>query len=312
MSNTISGKQPDTSMKLGKITLPNPVMTASGTFGFGYGFTQWYDINCLGGISIKGTTREPRFGNPTPRIAECASGMLNAVGLQNPGVDVVVAEEMPKLRKVYNGTVLANISGFSLDEYVYTAQKFDECDAVDLLEINISCPNVKHGGMAFGTSCDAAAQVTQAVKQVVKKPVYVKLSPNVTSIAEIAKACEAAGADGLVVINTLLGMRINPRTGKPIVSTGMSGFSGPAIKPVALRMVYEVCGAVKIPVIGVGGIATADDVLEFISAGASAVQVGSQNLVDPYAAKTIVESLPMVMAAYGIQSLQSIQGRARA
>ncbi len=311
MSQTQNSSQPNTTMRLGDILLPNPVMTASGTFGFGYGYTQWYDINCLGGISIKGTTQHPRFGNPTPRIAECASGMLNAVGLQNPGVEAVIAEEMPKLRKVYNGTVLANISGFSLDEYVYTAQKFDEDPATDILEINISCPNVKHGGMAFGTSCNAAAEVTSAVKKVVKKPVYIKLSPNVTSIAEIAKACEEAGADGLVTINTLLGMRINPRTGKPIVSTGMSGFSGPAIKPVALRMVYEVCQAVKIPVIGVGGIATADDVLEFISAGASAVQVGSQNLVDPYAAKAIVENLPMVMQAYGIESLQSIQGRAQ-
>lgn len=302
---------PDVSVELCGVPLPNPIIPASGTFGFGYEMAAWYDINCLGAISLKGTTKESRFGNPTPRIAECASGMLNAVGLQNPGVNAVCTEELPKLRSVYNGVSIANISGFSIEEYVYTAQKFNKDDTIQLLEVNISCPNVQHGGMAFGTSCMAAEEVTKAVKAVVNKPVLVKLSPNVTNITEIAKACEQAGADGLVVINTLLGMRINPRTGKPIVSTGMCGFSGPAIKPVALRMVYEVCGAVSIPVVGVGGIADADDVLEFISAGATAVQVGSQNLVDPYACKTLVETLPHVMKAYGIDSLQSIRGRAQ-
>lgn len=301
---------PDITTSLSGIAMPNPVIPASGTFGFGYGMAEWYDLNLLGGISLKGVTQEARFGNPTPRIAECASGMLNAVGLQNPGVEAVLAEELPRLRKVYQGLVIANISGFSLQEYVYTAQKFDADDTAAILEINVSCPNVQHGGMAFGTSPQAAAEVTAAVKKAVKKPVYIKLSPNVTDIAAVALACEEAGADGLVLINTLLGMRIHPRTGKPIVSIGSCGFSGPAIKPVALRMVYEVSRVVKIPIIGVGGIACADDVLEFISAGASAVQVGSQNLVDPYACPKIIEELPQVMREYGIASLQSIKGRA--
>lgn len=300
----------DLRVNLSGIELKNPIIPASGTFGFGYGMSSWYDINVLGGISLKGTTQNARFGNPTPRIAECASGMLNAVGLQNPGVDVVVEQELPKLRAAYGGMVIANISGFGIDEYVYTAQKFDQDPTADILEINVSCPNVEHGGMAFGTSPEAAAEVTAAVKKVVKKPVYIKLSPNVTSIVDVAIACEEAGADGLVLVNTLLGMRIHPRTGKPIVSIGSCGFSGPAIKPVALRMVYETYKAVKIPIIGVGGIATADDVLEFISAGAAAVQVGSQNLVDPYACPTIIEELPKVMDKYGIESIQSIQGRA--
>lgn len=301
---------PDITTSLSGIVLPNPVIPASGTFGFGYEMASWYDINVLGGISLKGTTKDARFGNPTPRIAECASGMLNAVGLQNPGVEAVIAEELPKLRKVYSGLAIANISGFVLEEYVYTAQKFDADDTAAILEINVSCPNVQHGGMAFGTSPQAAAEVTAAVKKVVKKPVYIKLSPNVTDIVAVARACEEAGADGLVLINTLLGMRIDPRAGKPIVSIGSCGFSGPAVKPVALRMVHDVCKAVKVPVIGVGGIATADDVLEFVSAGASAVQVGSQNLVDPYACPKIIESLPKVMEEYGIESLQSIKGRA--
>ena len=304
--------KPDTRVVLCGKTLPNPVITASGTFGFGYEMAEWFSLNMLGGISMKGTTAAPRFGNPTPRIAECAGGLLNAVGLQNPGVKAVIAEELPKLRERYDGAVFANISGFSVDEYVEVSKLFDTQPGVDFLEINISCPNVKSGGMAFGTSAAAAAQVVRTVRQRVKKPIFIKLSPNVTSIIEIAKACEAEGADGLVVANTLLGMRIEPCSGRPIVSTATCGFSGPAVKPVILRMVYEVCGAVNIPVIGVGGIASADDVLEYISAGAVAVQVGSQTLVDPAACKTIIETLPVVMEAYKIDSLQSIMGRARA
>lgn len=303
-------KNVDIAVQLCGVPLPNPVIPASGTFGFGYEMAEWYDINCLGAISLKGTTQAARFGNPTPRIAECEAGMLNAVGLQNPGVETVIAEEIPKLQKVYNGVSIANVSGFSLEEYVYTATCMDACSAVDILEINISCPNVQHGGMAFGATPEAAALVTKAVKKQVKKPVIMKLTPNVTDIVAVAKACEQAGADGLVLINTLLGMRIHPRTGKPIVSIGMCGFSGPAIKPVALRMVYQACAAVNIPVVGVGGIQNADDVLEFISAGATAVQVGSQNLVDPFACKNIIEELPIKMQEYGIKSLAAIKGRA--
>lgn len=303
---------PDTAVTLCGKTLPNPVITASGTFGFGYEMADWFDLNILGGMSLKGTTGAPRYGNPTPRIAECAAGMLNAVGLQNPGVRVVIDEEIPKMREVYNGVVLANISGFSIDEYVEVAKLFDAADGIDLLELNISCPNVKHGGMAFGTDPETAAKVVRTVRQRVKKPLLVKLSPNVTSIIEIAKAVEAEGADGLVVANTLLGMRIEPCSGRPVVSTATCGFSGPAVKPVILRMVYECCGAVNIPVVGVGGIASADDVLEYIAAGATAVQVGSATLIDPTACRTIIETLPGVMAAYGIDSLQSYQGRARA
>ena len=309
-TDTTNPLLPDIRVNLCGVPLKNPVIPASGTFGFGYEMADWYDINCLGGISLKGTTQEPRFGNPTPRIAETASGMLNAVGLQNPGVEKVASEELPRLAKVYNGAVLANISGFSIDEYVYTCKIMDAQESVDLLEVNISCPNVKHGGMAFGTSAKAAAEVTAAVKKVVNKPVLIKLSPNVTDITEIAIACEAAGADGLVLINTLLGMRIEPRTGKPIVSTGSCGFSGPAIKPVALRMVYQVSAAVKIPIIGLGGIADADDVLEFISAGATAVEVGTANLINPYACKEIIEALPLVMEEYNIKDLNTIRGRA--
>lgn len=305
-------KKPDTKVVLCGKTLPNPVIAASGTFGFGYEMANWFNLDILGGISMKGTTAAPRFGNPTPRIAECAGGMLNAVGLQNPGIKAVVADELPRLRKVYSGAVFANISGFSVDEYVEVSKQFDAEDGVDFLEINISCPNVKSGGMAFGTNPLAAAEVVRTVRQRVKKPMFIKLSPNVTSIAEIAKACQAEGADGLVVANTLLGMRIEPSSGKPIVSTATCGFSGPAVKPVILRMVYEVCGAVDLPVIGVGGIASADDVLEYISAGAAAVQVGSQTLVQPTACKTIIESLPVLMGAYGINSLAKIKGRARA
>lgn len=300
----------DMTVDLCGVTLKNSVIPASGTFGYGYEMAEWYDLNLLGGIALKGTTREARFGNPTPRIAEAASGMLNAVGLQNPGVDAVLAEELPKLRRVYTGPAIANISGFSIEEYVYVAQKFDANPEAALLEINISCPNVKCGGMAFGTSPEAAAEVTAAVKAAVKKPILIKLSPNVTDIAAIARACENAGADGLVLINTLLGMRIDPLSGKPIVSTGSCGFSGPAIKPVALRMVWDCCKAVNIPVVGVGGIADAWDVLEFLSAGAAAVQVGAQNLVDPYACRNIIEDLAALMQGYGFGSLADIRGRA--
>lgn len=298
------------SVKLGDWELENPVIPASGTFGFGYEFAQFFDLDCLGSISLKGTTRQPRFGNPTPRIAECESGIINAIGLQNPGIDRVIAEELPKLRKVFHKKAIANISGFSIEEYVHTAALFDQQEEIGILEINISCPNVKHGGMAFGTQPEAAAAVCRAVKQIAHKPVYMKLSPNVTDIVAIAKAVAEAGADGIVLINTLLGMRIEPRTGKPIVSTKMAGFSGPAIKPVALRMVYQVAEAVDLPIIGVGGIQSADDVIEFLSAGASAVQVGAQNLVDPWACPKIIEELPFKMDEYGIENLSDIIWRA--
>lgn len=301
---------PDLRVKLGDLTLKNPVIPASGTFGFGYEMARFYDINLLGAISLKGTTLEGRFGNPTPRIAECDRGLLNAIGLQNPGVDAVIAGEIPRLRQVYSGPVIANISGFALEEYAETAARLDACPDVDILEINISCPNVKHGGMAFGTQPEAAREVTEAVKARCKKPVYMKLSPNVTDIAAIARACEQGGADGLVLINTLLGMVIDPRSGKPVVSTGAAGFSGPAVKPVAVRMVYQVYAATKLPIIGVGGMATADDVIEMLSAGASAVQVGAQNLVDPWACRRIIDELPAKMEQYGISSLQEIIGRA--
>ena len=300
----------DIKVKLGGLELKNPVIPASGTFGFGYEMARFYDLNELGAIALKGTTLNARFGNPTPRIAECREGLLNAIGLQNPGVHTVIDSEIPRLRQVYRGPVIANISGFSLEEYVETARLLDGCADVDILEINISCPNVKHGGMAFGTQPEAAHEVTAAVKAACAKPVYMKLSPNVTDIAAIARACEQGGADGLVLINTLLGMVIDPRSGRPVVSTGAAGFSGPAVKPVAVRMVYQVCAATNLPVIGVGGIATADDVLEMLSAGASAVQVGAQNLVNPWACKEIIDALPGVMQRYGIESLQSIVGRA--
>jgi dihydroorotate dehydrogenase (NAD+) catalytic subunit len=293
---------------LGAIELKNPVMPASGTFGFGYEMAEFYDLDLLGAISLKGTTAEERFGNPTPRIAECERGMLNAIGLQNPGVDVVIERELPRVRALYHGVLLANISGFSVEEYVHVASLFDKSD-VDILEINISCPNVRHGGMAFGTDPGAAKAVTEAVKAVTHKPVYMKLSPNVTDIAAIARACAEGGADGITLINTLLGMVIDPRTGRPIVSTKMSGFSGPAIKPVALRMVYQVAEAVDLPIIGVGGIATADDVIEFMSAGASAVQVGAENLVNPTACADIIADLIPTMDRYGIANLTEIIGR---
>ena len=290
--------------------LDNPVIPASGTFGFGYEFSQFYDINMLGSIATKGTTRESRYGNPTPRIAECDRGMINAVGLQNPGIDKVISEEFPKLKEVYHKKVVANVSGFSVEEYVECAKKMDAEDIVGIIEINVSCPNVSHGGMSFGTDPQAAAEVTRAVKAVTTKPVFIKLTPNVTDIVSIAKACEEAGADGISMINTLLGARFDLKTGKPIIANIMGGFSGPAIKPVALRMVYQVYKAVNIPIIGIGGIATAEDVIEMMSAGATAIQVGAENCRNPYACKQIIEDLPKVMDKYGINTLKEIIGRA--
>ncbi len=298
----------NTKVNLCGIELDNPVIPASGTFGFGYEFAELYDINCLGTFSFKGTTKDPRFGNPTPRIAECDNGMINAVGLQNPGVEKVIAEELPKLKKCFSKPVMANVSGFSLEEYAYTCEKLDKEEQVGWLEVNISCPNVHGGGMSFGTSPEAAAEVTKAVKAVTTKPVIIKLSPNVTDIVSIAKACEEAGADGVSLINTLLGMRIDLKTGKPVIANKMGGFSGPAIKPVGIRMVYQVSQAVKIPVIGMGGVSTAEDVIEYIMAGATAVEVGAANLVDPYASRVIVENLPDVMIKYGIKKLSDIKG----
>lgn len=300
----------DTRVTLGGIVLANPVIPASGTFGFGQEFRQFYDINILGTFSFKGTTREARFGNDTPRIAECTAGMLNAVGLQNPGVEHVLAHELPELETSFHKPVMANVNGFSVEEYAYVAQKLDAAPQVGWLEVNVSCPNVHGGGMAFGTNAENAAAVTRAVKAVTRKPVFVKLSPNVTDIVSIAKACEDAGADGLSLINTLLGMRISLRTKKPVLANTMGGFSGPAVFPVALRMVYQVARAVRVPVIGMGGVATADDVLEMMLAGATAVQVGAQNLVNPYACKEIIETLPQAMAKYGITTLTDIIGGA--
>lgn len=296
----------DLSVTLSGVKLDNPVIPASGTFGFGQEFLPYYDINILGSLSFKGTTAESRYGNPTPRIAECPNGMLNSVGLQNPGVDHVIAHELPALRKVFHKPIVANISGFSIDEYVTCVEKLTREEQVEILEVNISCPNVHGGGMAFGTSPEAAASVTRAVKQVATKPVYIKLSPNVTDIVSIAKACEDAGADGLSLINTLLGMRIDMKRRKPVLANVMGGYSGPGIFPVALRMVYQVTGAVKIPVIGMGGIATARDVIEMMMAGAKAVQVGAANLVNPYACKEIIEQLPVEMDKLGIDRLSDI------
>lgn len=295
--------------RLGNIVLKNPVIPASGTFAFGYEMSRFYDINVLGGIAIKAATLEKRYGNPLPRVAECREGMLNAIGLQNPGVAEILGHEVPRLRKQYKGVVIANVAGFSLEEYVQVASAMDAAEGIDVLEINVSCPNVQHGGMAFGVTPEGVSSVCKAVKAAVKKPVFMKLSPNVTDIAAIAAACEEAGADGLTMINTLLGMVVDTRTGRPIVSTKMAGFSGPAIKPIALRMVYQVYEKVKIPIIGVGGITCADDVIEMMSVGASAVQVGSQTLTDPWACKKIVEELPEKMDRYGIESLKSIIGR---
>ena len=298
------------SVKLCGIELDNPVIPASGTFGYGYEFAELYDINLLGTFSFKGTTRDPRFGNPTPRIAECTAGMINAVGLQNPGVEKVLSEELPKMRKVFHKKVMANVSGFSVDDYAYTCQKLDACDEIGWLEVNVSCPNVHGGGMSFGTSPEAAAEVVRAVKAVTTKPVIIKLSPNVTDIVSIARACEEAGADGISLINTLLGMRIDLRTKKPVIANKMGGFSGPAILPVALRMVYQVSSAVSIPVVGMGGVSCAEDVIEMMLAGATAVEVGAANLVDPFVCKTIIEDLPRVMDKYGIKNLKDIIGGA--
>ncbi len=297
----------DLSVTLSGVKLDNPIIPASGTYGFGQEFLPYYDINILGSLSFKGTTAESRFGNPTPRIAECPNGMLNSVGLQNPGVDHVIAHELPELRKVFHKPIVANISGFSIDEYVECVSKLTKEDQVEILEVNISCPNVHGGGMAFGTSPEAAASVTRAVKQVATKPVYIKLSPNVTDIVSIAKACEEAGADGLSLINTLLGMRIDMNRRKPILANVMGGYSGPGIFPVAVRMVYQVTGAVNIPVIGMGGISTARDVIEMMMAGAKAVQVGAANLVNPYACKEIIEQLPIEMEKLGIERLSDIK-----
>jgi len=290
------------------IELDNPVIPASGTFGYGYEFAELYDINILGTFSFKGTTKDPRFGNPTPRIAECTAGMINAVGLQNPGVDKVISEELPKLARCFSKKVMANVSGFSVEDYAYTCERLDACEQVGWLEVNVSCPNVHGGGMSFGTSPEAAAEVTAAVKKVTKKPVLIKLSPNVTDIVSIAKACEAAGADGISLINTLLGMRIDLRTKKPVIANKMGGFSGSAIFPVAVRMVYQVAHAVKIPVVGMGGVTTAEDVIEMMLAGATAVEVGAANLVNPFASRDIVDALPAVMEKYGIKSLSEIIG----
>ena len=290
------------------IEMDNPIIPASGTFGYGYEFAELYDINMLGTFSFKGTTKDPRFGNPTPRIAECTAGMINAVGLQNPGVEKVINEELPKLAECFDKKVMANVSGFSVEDYAYTCEKLDKCDQVGWLEVNISCPNVHGGGMSFGTSPEAAATIVKAVKAVTTKPVIVKLSPNVTDIVAIAKACEEAGADGLSLINTLMGMRIDLKTKKPVIANKMGGFSGPAIFPVAVRMVYQVAQAVKIPIIGMGGVSCAEDVIELMLAGATAVQVGAANLVDPYICRDIINDLPRVMDKYGINSLSEIIG----
>lgn len=299
------------SVNLCNIELDNPIIPASGTFGYGYEFSELYDINMLGTFSFKGTTRDARFGNPTPRIAECEAGMINAVGLQNPGVEKVITEELPKLSKCFNKKVMANVSGFSIEDYAYTCEKLDACEQVGWLEVNVSCPNVHGGGMSFGTSAAAAAEVTRAVKKVTTKPVILKLSPNVTDIVEIAKACEDAGADGISLINTLLGMRIDLRTKRPVIANKMGGFSGSAIFPVAVRMVYQVSSAVKVPVIGMGGVTTAEDVIEMMLAGATAVEVGAANLISPYACRDIIEDLPRVMEKYKIDNLKDIIGGAR-
>ena len=299
------------SVNLCGVQLDNPVIPASGTFGYGYEFAELYDINCLGTFSFKGTTKDPRFGNPTPRIAECTAGMINAVGLQNPGVDKVISEELPKLKACFHKPVMANVSGFSVEDYAYTCERLDKEEQVGWLEVNVSCPNVHGGGMSFGTNPEAAAEVTRAVKAVTKKPVIIKLSPNVTDIVSIAKACEDAGADGISLINTLLGMRIDLRTKKPVIANKMGGFSGSAIFPVAVRMVYQVANAVKIPVVGMGGVSSAEDVIEMMLAGATAVEIGAANLVNPYICRDIVNDLPAVMEKYRINRLDEIIGGAK-
>ena len=290
------------------VEMDNPIIPASGTFGYGYEFAELYDINLLGSFSFKGTTKDPRFGNPTPRIAECEVGMINAVGLQNPGVERVISDELPKMRKVFHKKVMANVSGFCVDDYAYTVARLDGEEDIGWFEVNVSCPNVHGGGMSFGTSPEAAAEVTRAVRKVTKKPLLIKLSPNVTDIVSIAKACEAAGADGISLINTLLGMRIDLARRKPVIANKMGGFSGRAIFPVAVRMVYQVANAVKIPVVGMGGVATAEDVIEMMMAGATAVEVGAENLVNPYACRDIIADLPRVMEKYGIENLSDIIG----
>lgn len=296
------------SVNLCGIELDNPVIPASGTFGFGYEFAELYDINCLGTFSFKGTTKDARFGNPTPRIAECPSGMINAVGLQNPGVEKVISTELPKLKKCFHKPVMANVSGFSVDDYAYTCEKLDKEEQVGWLEVNVSCPNVHGGGMSFGTDPSAAAEVIRAVKSVTEKPVIVKLSPNVTDIVAIAKACEEAGADGISLINTMLGMRIDLNKRQPVIKNKMGGFSGSAIFPVAVRMVYQVSHAVKIPVVGMGGVSSAEDVVEMMMAGATAVEIGAQNLVNPYACRDIIDELPSVLDKYRINNISDIIG----
>ncbi len=300
----------NTKVNLLGIELDNPIIPASGTFGYGYEYAELYDINCLGSFSFKGTTLEPRFGNPTPRIAECAEGMINSVGLQNPGVEAVIAHELPELKKCFNKPVMANVCGFSLEEYAEVCQRLDGESQIGWFEVNVSCPNVHGGGISFGTSPEAAASVVRAVKKVTNKPIIIKLTPNVTDIVSIAKACEEAGADGISLINTLLGMKIDLKTKKPVVANKMGGFSGPAIKPVAVRMIYQVYDAVKVPIVGMGGVSTAEDVIEMMLAGATAVEVGTANLPNPMAAKEIIEDLPRVMNKYGIRNLSEIIGGA--
>ncbi|MBR5201942.1 MAG: dihydroorotate dehydrogenase [Clostridia bacterium] len=300
----------NTKVNLLGIEIDNPIIPASGTYGFGYEFAELYDINVLGTFSFKGTTKEPRFGNPTPRIAECNAGMINSVGLQNPGVDKVISEELPKLAKVFNKPVMANVSGFSVDEYAYTCEKINACEQVGWIEVNVSCPNVHNGGMSFGTEPVAVEKVVKAVKAVTTKPIIIKLSPNVTDIVSIAKAAESAGADGISLINTLLGMRIDIKRRQPVIANKMGGFSGSAIFPVAVRMVYQVYDAVKIPIIGMGGVSTAKDVIELMMAGATAVQVGAANLVDPYACKTIIEDLPKELEKLNVKDINEIIGGA--
>lgn len=298
----------DLSVELAGMKMDNPIVPASGTFGFGKEFNEFYDINILGSFSFKGTTKDARFGNPTPRIAECTAGMINAVGLQNPGVDHVIAHELPELKKFFHKKVIANVSGFSVDDYAYTCEKLDKEEQVGILEVNVSCPNVHGGGMSFGTSPECAAEVTKAVKAVTHKPVFIKLSPNVTDIVSIAKACEQAGADGICLINTLLGMRVDIKRRKPVIANTMGGFSGSAVFPVAVRMVYQVSKACSIPVMGCGGVTTARDVIEMMMAGATAVQVGAANLVDPFACKKIIEDLPGVCEDLGIEKISDIIG----
>lgn len=298
----------DLSVTLGTLRLDNPIIPASGTFGFGAEFAELYDLDILGSISFKGTTREPRFGNPTPRIAECRSGMINSVGLQNPGIDAVIAEELPRLRERFHKPIIANISGFSTEEYAECCRRIDAEPQVEIIEVNVSCPNVHNGGMAFGTSPESAAKVTRAVKEVTTKPVFIKLSPNVTDIVSIAKACEDAGADGLTLVNTMLGMRIDIARRRPVIANKIGGFSGAAIFPVALRMVWQAANACKIPIIGCGGIETAEDVVEMMMAGASAVQIGAANLRNPFVCKEIIEQLPATMERLGIERLSDIIG----